>query len=76
MGLAAARACIEGALGTDSRRQCYVDMDTIALLLLAVNVLLAIVLFDAELQDEPRRRLERVEARRRALRAKDDDRPR
>ena len=51
----------------------YLAMDTIALFLLAVNVLLAVILFDAEVQDEPRRRLERVEARRRALRAKDDD---
>jgi hypothetical protein len=49
-------------------------METIALFLLAVNVLLAVILFDAELQDEPRRRLERVEARRRALRNKDSDR--
>lgn len=53
---------------------CYLAMETIALLLLAVNLLLAVILFDAELQDEPRRRLERVEARRRALRNEDSDR--
>ena len=48
-------------------------MDTIILLLFALDLLLALILLDVELSDEPRRRLERVEARRRALR-KDDHR--
>ncbi len=49
-------------------------MDALALFLFAVDFLLALILLDAEWQDEPRRRLERVEARRQALRRKDIDR--
>jgi hypothetical protein len=49
-------------------------MDALALFLLAVDFLLAVMLLDAEWQDEPRRRRERVEARRQALRERDLDR--
>jgi hypothetical protein len=48
-------------------------MDALALFLLAVDFLLAVMLLDAEWQDEPRRR-ERVEARRQALQERDLDR--
>jgi len=46
-------------------------MNTLTLFLTAADFLLALMLLDAEWQDEPRRRLERVEARRRALRKND-----
>jgi hypothetical protein len=49
-------------------------MTGLALFLLALDFLLALILFDAESEDEPRRRLERVEARRIALRQRDRDR--
>ena len=49
-------------------------MDALALFLLALNFLLTLILFDAESEDESRRRLERVEARRQALRRQDVDR--
>lgn len=49
-------------------------MDALALFLLAVNLLLALILLDAESEDESRRRVERVEARRQALRERDIDR--
>jgi hypothetical protein len=48
--------------------------DGLTLFLFAVDFLLALMLLDAEWQDEPRRRLERVEARRQALRKNDTDR--
>jgi hypothetical protein len=48
-------------------------MDGLALFLLALNLLLALILLDAESEDESRRRLERVEARRQALRKQDLD---
>jgi len=48
-------------------------MDVIILMLLALDLLLAVILLDVELEDEPRRRLERVEARRQALRRRDSD---
>jgi hypothetical protein len=48
-------------------------MDALALFLLALNFLLALILLDAESEDESRRRLERVEARRQALRGQDVD---
>ena len=43
----------------------------LTLFLFAADFLLALILLDAESQDEPRRRLERVEARRQALRKSD-----
>ncbi len=49
-------------------------MDAILLFLFAVDFLLAVILLDVEWTDEPRRRLERVEARRQALRKNDADR--
>jgi hypothetical protein len=49
-------------------------MTALALFLLAVDFLLAVMLLDAEWEDEPRRRLERVEARRQAMRRRDSDR--
>jgi hypothetical protein len=49
-------------------------MDVLALFLLAVNFLLVLILLDAESEEESRRRLERVEARRQALREQDIDR--
>ncbi len=49
-------------------------MAALALFLLALDFLLAVMLLDAEWEDEPRRRLERVEARRQALRQKEVDR--
>jgi hypothetical protein len=49
-------------------------MNGLALFLLAVNFLLLLILLDAEAEDEARRRPERVEARRRALRGQDDER--
>jgi hypothetical protein len=48
-------------------------MSALTLFLFAANFLLAMILLDAERQDEPRRRLERVEARRQALRKNDPD---
>jgi len=53
-------------------RRCF-GMDAVALFLLAVNLLLGLILLDAEREDETRRRMERVEARRQALRRKDID---
>lgn len=44
------------------------------LALLAVDLLLALILLDVERDAEPRRRLERVEARRRELRKRDRER--
>jgi len=61
-------------LGTKQRRPHYLVMDALALFLFAVDFLLAVILLDAEWEDEPRRRLEQVEARRQALRRKDTDR--
>jgi hypothetical protein len=49
-------------------------MDALTLFLLALDFLLAVMLLDAERDDESRCRLERVEARRRALRQKERDR--
>jgi hypothetical protein len=49
-------------------------MDALILFLFALDFLLALILLDTEWQDEPRRRLERVEARRQALRKNDTDR--
>jgi hypothetical protein len=46
-------------------------MNALVLFLLALDFLLALILFDAEREDEAKRRLERVEARRQALRRKD-----
>ena len=46
-------------------------MDALILFLFAVDFLLAVMQLDAEWADEPRRRLERVEARRQALRRED-----
>ena len=51
-------------------------MTALALFLLALDFLLAIMLLDAEWDDESRRLPERVEARRRALRQKEIDRER
>ena len=48
-------------------------MDALTLFLFALDFLLAVMLLDAEWADEPRRRLERVEARRQALRRKETD---
>ncbi|HUL05518.1 MAG TPA: hypothetical protein VLV76_04245 [Candidatus Acidoferrum sp.] len=48
-------------------------MTALVLFLLALDFLLALILFDAEREDEARRRLERVEERRQALRRKDRD---
>jgi len=48
-------------------------MDAVILFMFAVDLLLTLILIDVESQDEPRRRLERVEARRRALRSRDGD---
>lgn len=48
-------------------------MDVIILMLMAVDLLLAVILLDVESENEPRRRLERVEARRQALRRRDND---
>lgn len=50
------------------------DMDGLALFLLAFDILLVLILLDAEAEEESRRRLERVEARRQALRRQDRDR--
>lgn len=47
-------------------------MDVIILILLALDLLLAVILMDVESDAEPRRRLERVEARRQALRRRDN----
>jgi hypothetical protein len=49
-------------------------VNALTLFLFAVDFLLALILLDAEAADEPRRRLERVEARRQALRSSDTDR--
>jgi hypothetical protein len=49
-------------------------MTALTLFLLALDFLLAVMLLDAEWEDESRRRLERVDARRRALRQKEIDR--
>jgi hypothetical protein len=49
-------------------------MDGLALFLLAFDILLVLILLDAEAEEESRRRLERVEARRQALRRQDRDR--
>jgi hypothetical protein len=49
-------------------------MTALTLFLLALDFLLAVMLLDAEWDDESRRRLEHVEARRRALRKGDLDR--
>jgi hypothetical protein len=49
-------------------------MTALTLFLLALDFLLAVMLLDAEWEDESRRRPERVEARRRALRQKESDR--
>lgn len=46
-------------------------MDVLKLFLLAVDLLLAVILLDVEREAEPKRRLERAEARRRALRDRD-----
>jgi hypothetical protein len=46
-------------------------MDVLILMLFAIDLLLTLILLDVELADEPRRRLERVEARRQALRRRD-----
>ena len=54
------------------KTRCFL-MDVIILMLLALDLLLAVILLDVELEDEPRRRLERVEARRQALRRRDSD---
>jgi hypothetical protein len=43
------------------------------LILMALDLLLAIILLDVERDAEPRRRLERVEARRRELQRRDYD---
>lgn len=48
-------------------------MNALTLFLTALDFLLALILLDAEWEEEPRRRLERVEARRRALRGHDGD---
>jgi hypothetical protein len=48
-------------------------MAALALFLLALDFLLAVMLLDAEWEDEPQRRLERVEARRQALRRRGSD---
>jgi hypothetical protein len=48
-------------------------MDALTLFLFALDFLLAVMLLDAEWTDEPRRRLERVEARRQALRRNETD---
>jgi hypothetical protein len=42
--------------------------NALLLFLMAVDFLLAVMLFDAERDDEPRRRAARVEARRQAMR--------
>jgi hypothetical protein len=60
-------------LGTERRRLHYLVMDALTLFLFALDFLLAVMLLDAEWTDEPRRRLERVEARRQALRRKETD---
>jgi hypothetical protein len=49
-------------------------MDALILFLFAVDFLLAVMLLDAECADEPRRRLERVEARRQELRRQESER--
>jgi hypothetical protein len=49
-------------------------MTALTLFLLALDFLLAVMLLDAEWEDESRSRLERVDARRRALRQKEIDR--
>ena len=51
-------------------------MTGLTLFLLSLDFLLAIMLLDAEWEDESRRLPERVEARRRVLRQKDLDRER
>jgi hypothetical protein len=51
-------------------------MDALILFLFALDFLLAVMLLDAEREDEPRRRLERVEARRQAMRREENDRER
>ena len=51
-------------------------MDALTLFLFALDFLLAVMLLDAEWTDEPRRRLECVEARRQALRRKELERKR
>ena len=48
-------------------------MDLIILILLALDLLLAVVLMDVESDAEPRRGLKRVEARRQAMRRRDND---
>jgi hypothetical protein len=48
-------------------------MDALALFLLALNFLLTLILLDAEADAESRRRLDRVEARRQALRRHDSE---
>ena len=50
-------------------------MDALMLFLFALDFLLAVMLLDAERTDEPRRRLEHVEARRRALRRREANAP-
>ncbi len=49
-------------------------MDVMILTLLAVDLLLALILLDFERDAAPRRRLERVEARRRELQKRDRER--
>ena len=63
-------------LGTNRRRLHYPSMTALTLFLLALDFLLAVMLLDAEWDDESRRRMERVEARRSAVRQKDIDRER
>ena len=50
-------------------------MDIIFLFLFALDFLLLVMLLDAERADEPRRRLERVAARRSALRERSGPKP-
>jgi hypothetical protein len=62
---------------SDGGRRCLIMdalTDGLTLFLFAVDFLLAVILLDAEREDEPRRRLERVEARRQALRQRELDR--
>ena len=61
--------------GTRRRRQCCFSMGALASLLLAIDFLLAIILLDVEMND-PRIKLERVEARREAIRRRDSERRR
>ena len=70
---AAARGCVGG---TVRRRLCCFGMDALAdysSLLLAIDFLLAVILLDIEVND-PMIKLERVEARRQAIRRRDSER--